>query len=77
MHHWGASCLAAFVTLTDDVVISGMSTVNKSIAKSGMFSSGTTVHEHDRWRRNAARFKRLDQYIEKLGVLERKINSDD
>lgn len=72
----GASCIAAYVRLTDDVVISGMSTVSKSIAKSGIYSSGTLVHEHQRWRRNAARFRRLDDYIVKLGALERKISSD-
>jgi UDP-3-O-[3-hydroxymyristoyl] glucosamine N-acyltransferase len=72
----GASCIAAFVHLTDDVVISGMSTVSKSLAKSGIYSSGTLVHEHQRWRRNAARFRRLDDYIERLGALERKISSD-
>lgn len=71
----GASCIAANVRLSDDVVITGMSTVSKSIAKAGIYSSGTLVHEHQRWRRNAARFRRLDDYITKLGVLEKKIES--
>lgn len=72
----GASCIAASVQLVDDVVITGMSTVSKSINKSGIYSSGTLVHEHQRWRRNAARFRRLDEYITKLGVLERKVNAE-
>ncbi|RUR13651.1 UDP-3-O-(3-hydroxymyristoyl)glucosamine N-acyltransferase [Legionella sp. km772] len=72
----GASCLAANISLTDDVVISGMSTVNKSLTKSGIYSSGTLIHEHQRWRKNAARFRRLDDYITKLTTLERKINSE-
>lgn len=70
----GASCIAAYVHLTDDVVITGMSTVSKSLAKSGIYSSGTLVHEHRRWRRNAARFRRLDDYILKLGALEKKLS---
>ncbi|WP_058465949.1 UDP-3-O-(3-hydroxymyristoyl)glucosamine N-acyltransferase [Legionella cincinnatiensis] len=70
----GASSVAAYVCLTDDVVITGMSTVSKSLAKSGIYSSGTLVHEHQRWRRNAARFRRLDDYIEKLSALEKKLN---
>lgn len=70
----GASSVAAYVHLTDDVVITGMSTVSKSLAKSGIYSSGTLVHEHQRWRRNAARFRRLDDYIEKLSALERRLN---
>lgn len=72
----GASSIAAYVHLSSDVVITGMSTVNKSIAKAGIYSSGTLVHEHNRWRRNAARFRRLDDYIIKLGALERKISGE-
>jgi UDP-3-O-[3-hydroxymyristoyl] glucosamine N-acyltransferase len=71
----GASCVAANVRLSDGVVITGMSTVSKSIAKEGIYSSGTLVHEHQRWRRNAARFRRLDDYITKLGALEKKMES--
>lgn len=70
----GASCIAAHVHLADDVVITGMSTVSKSLAKSGIYSSGTLVHEHRRWRRNVARFRRLDDYIVKLGALEKKLS---
>lgn len=69
----GASCIAANVHLADDIVITGMSTVSKSISKPGIYSSGTLVHEHKRWRRNAARFRRLDDYIIKLGALEKKL----
>lgn len=70
----GASSIAANVHLADDVVITGMSTVSKSLVKSGVYSSGTLVHEHSRWRRNAARFRRLDDYITRLNVLEKKLN---
>jgi UDP-3-O-[3-hydroxymyristoyl] glucosamine N-acyltransferase len=70
----GASCIAAYVHLADDIVITGMSTVSKSITKSGIYSSGTLVHEHQRWRRNAARFRRLDDYMIKLSILEKKIS---
>jgi UDP-3-O-[3-hydroxymyristoyl] glucosamine N-acyltransferase len=72
----GASCIAASVHLASDVVISGMSTVSKSIVKPGIYSSGTTAHEHERWRRNVARFRRLDDYINRLGALERKLSSE-
>ncbi|KTC75461.1 UDP-3-O-[3-hydroxymyristoyl] glucosamine N-acyltransferase [Legionella birminghamensis] len=67
----GASSLAAHLCLVDDVVITGMSTVNKSLSKPGIYSSGTMISEHHRWRRNAARFKRLDDYISRLVSLEK------
>ncbi|MDI9817820.1 MULTISPECIES: UDP-3-O-(3-hydroxymyristoyl)glucosamine N-acyltransferase [unclassified Legionella] len=67
----GASCIAAHVHLVDDVVITGMSTVSKSLTKPGIYSSGTMVCEHRQWRRNAARFRRLDDYIARLIKLEK------
>ncbi|WED44620.1 UDP-3-O-(3-hydroxymyristoyl)glucosamine N-acyltransferase [Legionella cardiaca] len=67
----GASCLASYVQLADDVVITGMSTVNKTLTKAGIYSSGTMVCEHRQWRRNAARFRRLDDYITRLIKLEK------
>ncbi|WP_133139710.1 UDP-3-O-(3-hydroxymyristoyl)glucosamine N-acyltransferase [Legionella genomosp. 1] len=67
----GACSVAANLHLGDDLVVTGMSTVNKSLSKPGIYSSGTMVSEHHRWRRNAARFKRLDDYILRLIRLEK------
>jgi UDP-3-O-[3-hydroxymyristoyl] glucosamine N-acyltransferase len=67
----GACCIAAHVHLIDDVVVTGMSTVSKSLSKPGIYSSGTMVSEHKRWRRNVARFRRLDDYINRLVRLEK------
>lgn len=69
----GASTIAPHVSLADDVVITGMSSVNKSIHKAGIYSSGTIAHDHQKWRKNASRFKRLDDYINKLKEIERKL----
>lgn len=69
----GASCIAAQVTLADDVVITGMSTVSKSIQRAGIYSSGTMVSEHNQWRRNVARFRRLDDYALRLIQLEKEL----
>ncbi|KTD17334.1 UDP-3-O-(3-hydroxymyristoyl)glucosamine N-acyltransferase [Legionella jordanis] len=70
----GASCVSAHVRLADNVVITGMSTVHKSVNQSGVYSSGTMVCEHRRWRRNAARFRRLDDYVTRLIKLEREVD---
>ncbi|KTD15906.1 UDP-3-O-(3-hydroxymyristoyl)glucosamine N-acyltransferase [Legionella israelensis] len=67
----GASSIAAYIRLADNVVISGMSTVAKTLHKSGVYTSGTLISEHRHWRRNAARFRRLDDYIERLKALEK------
>lgn len=67
----GGSCVAAYARLADNIVVTGMSAVSKSLNKPGIYSSGTLVHEHQRWRRNAARFRRLDDYVTRLVGLEK------
>ena len=66
----GASTVAANVCIADEVVITGMSTVSKSLKKSGIFSSGTMVLEHQTWRKNVARFRQLDKWVDRVKDLE-------
>lgn len=66
----GASSIAPSLHLADEVVITGMSSVNKSLLKSGMYSSGTMVSEHKQWRKNAARFKQLDTFVQRVKRIE-------
>lgn len=67
----GASTIAANVCLCDDVVITGMSTVNKSLKKPGIFSSGTMISDHQSWRKNVARFRQLDKWVGRIKDLEK------
>jgi UDP-3-O-[3-hydroxymyristoyl] glucosamine N-acyltransferase len=69
----GGSCIAGFLSIEKDVVITGMSTVTKPLRKEGIYTSGTTVSEHQKWRKNAARFKQLDSYIKRLKQIEKNI----
>ena len=64
----GARCMiggmvgiAGHLTICDDVVVTGRSFVNSSIRKPGYYSGGITVDEASRFRKNAARFHRLDE----------------
>ena len=67
----GASTIAANISLCDDVVITGMSTVNKSLKKSGIYSSGTMVSDHQSWRKNVARFRQLENWVDRVKSLEK------
>jgi UDP-3-O-[3-hydroxymyristoyl] glucosamine N-acyltransferase len=53
--------VAGHLTICDDVVVTGRSFVNSSIRKPGYYSGGLTVDETTRFRKNAARFHRLDE----------------
>jgi UDP-3-O-[3-hydroxymyristoyl] glucosamine N-acyltransferase len=53
--------VAGHLTICDDVVVTGRSFVNSSIRKPGYYSGGIPVDETTRFRKNAARFHRLDE----------------
>lgn len=62
----GAVGIIGHLTITDDVHITAMTLVTKSIEKSGSYSSGTPLNKTAVWRKNAARFNRLDESLKRL-----------
>jgi UDP-3-O-[3-hydroxymyristoyl] glucosamine N-acyltransferase len=58
--------VAGHLTICDDVVITGKSFVSGSIRRPGYYSSGLPVDETPRFRKNAARFQRLDEFVREL-----------
>jgi UDP-3-O-[3-hydroxymyristoyl] glucosamine N-acyltransferase len=59
--------------IADDVVITGMTMVSKSLDKPGVYSSGTVIEPHQQWRKNAVRFRQLDEMSCRLRKLEKKM----
>lgn len=55
----GAVGITGHIEITDDVTLSGMTMVTKSIKKSGSYSSGTAAMPTANWRRAAVRFRQL------------------
>lgn len=58
--------VAGHLSICDDVVITGKSFVSGSIRRPGYYSSGLPVDETPRFRKNAARFQRLDQFVREV-----------
>jgi UDP-3-O-[3-hydroxymyristoyl] glucosamine N-acyltransferase len=67
----GAVGINGHIEICDRVTIHAMSTVLNSIDQPGEYSSGTTLQDHRMWRRNAARFKHLDELARKLNAFVR------
>lgn len=55
----GAVGITGHIDITDDVTLSGMTMVTKSITKAGSYSSGTAAMPTANWRRAAVRFRQL------------------
>ena len=62
--------------ITDDVMITGRTMVSSSIAKSGVYSGALSADDARSWRRNSARFKKLDEMAKRLAKLEKRVQSN-
>lgn len=70
----GACGITGHLTLADGVHVTAMSLVTHSISEAGAYSSGTGLDKNQKWRRNAARFKQLDQMAKRIKQLEFEMN---
>ncbi|MBT4519776.1 MAG: UDP-3-O-(3-hydroxymyristoyl)glucosamine N-acyltransferase [Halieaceae bacterium] len=76
----GANCTLAgkvgvvgHADICDNVHLSGMSMVTKSITEPGSYSSGTPISPTRDWRRSAVRFSQLDSIYQRLVALEKQL----
>jgi UDP-3-O-[3-hydroxymyristoyl] glucosamine N-acyltransferase len=67
----GGAVMINQISVCDDVIILFRGAVTKSIDKPGVYSGTLPVDEAALWRRNAARFKKLDSLAERLSAAER------
>ncbi|MEZ5478549.1 MAG: UDP-3-O-(3-hydroxymyristoyl)glucosamine N-acyltransferase [Thiolinea sp.] len=69
----GMCSIAGHLTVADGTTITATSFVINSITEPGVYSSGTTIEEHALWRRNAVRFRQLDQLHRRVQALEKEL----
>lgn len=62
----GAVGIVGHITIVDDVHITAMTCVTKSISKAGSYSSGVPMNTTEQWRKNAARFNQLNRLAKQL-----------
>lgn len=59
------------LTITDNVIITGRTMVTRSITEPGSYSSSTPMDTTENWRKNSARFRRLDELAKRVTKLEK------
>lgn len=67
----GGAGILGHLEIADDVHITAMSLVTKSLREAGVYSSGTPLEPNPHWRKNVARFRQLDSIARRLSALER------
>jgi len=67
----GGTCFAGHIEVCDHAIITGMSAVTKSIREPGMYSSGIVgVVPNQEFRKNNARFHRLEHLMQRVKTVE-------
>ncbi len=73
----GAVGIAGHLEIADRVHITMRSAITKSISEPGSYSSGTAMSTTAEWRKNAARFRQLDDMARKIRSLEQRLKTMD
>ncbi|MGQ9426081.1 UDP-3-O-(3-hydroxymyristoyl)glucosamine N-acyltransferase [Gilvimarinus sp. F26214L] len=68
----GAVGIVGHLKIVDNVTITAMSLVTKSITQPGSYSSGTPMAPTRQWRKQAVRFAQLDEISNRLKNLEKR-----
>lgn len=69
----GGSVINGHIQIADQVTITGMGMVMRSISEKGMFSSGIPLQPNREWRKTAARVHRIDDMHKRLKEIEKKL----
>jgi UDP-3-O-[3-hydroxymyristoyl] glucosamine N-acyltransferase len=67
----GGSVMINSLTICDDVVFTFRSVVTRSVGEPGTYSGHLPAEEAGLWRKNAARFRKLDALADRLIKAER------
>ena len=71
----GGVGIAGHLEIADNVHITGMSLVTKSITEPGIYSSGLAVEPNRLWNKISARLRQLDDLARRFTLLEKKMTS--
>lgn len=67
----GGVGIAGHLEIADDVHITGMTLVSKSILEPGLYSSGLPAQPNQLWNKTLARLRQLDELLRRLKVVEK------
>ena len=71
----GAAGILGHLEIADRVTVTAMSLVTHSLREPGEYSSGTPIQDNRHWRRNAARFKHLDDFVRRFDAARKESES--
>ena len=73
----GASVFNGHIQVCDQVTVTGMAMVMRSITEPGIYSSGIPAQTNKEWRKTAARVLHIDEMHKRLGRLDRLVDDQE
>jgi UDP-3-O-[3-hydroxymyristoyl] glucosamine N-acyltransferase len=73
----GGVGITGHLSIADDVVVTAMSLVIKSITRPGVYSSGLPLQPNRQWRRSMVRLQQLDELARRIDELEKTVQRSD
>lgn len=70
----GQSGIVGHINICDDVVIGGATMVSKDIREPGFYTASFPAEKDRDWKRKVARFRRLDELVQRVARLEKRDN---
>jgi UDP-3-O-[3-hydroxymyristoyl] glucosamine N-acyltransferase len=67
----GQSGAVGHISICDDVVVSGKAVISKDITEPGVYAASFVAEPAREWSRKVARFRRLDQLVQRVRALEK------
>lgn len=69
----GGVGMVGHIEVCDNVFVTGMTMVTRSISEPGAYSSGTAMQTAAEWKKSAARIRQLDEMAKRLKQLEKRL----
>lgn len=69
----GGVGMVGHIDVCDNVFVTGMTMVTRSITEPGAYSSGTAMQPAGEWKKSAARIRQLDEMAKRLRELEKQL----
>ena len=71
----GGVGMVGHIEICDNVFVSGMTMVTRSITEPGAYSSGTAMQTAAEWKKSAARIRQLDTLAKRIQQLEKQLSA--
>ena len=68
----GRSGTVGHITVCDDVIVAGCSFLSKDVTEPGVYTGSFPAEKDKSWKRKAARFRRIEDIINRIKALEKK-----